>query len=346
MTDAQLLSSFGKLEKILKETEVYTKLINLNKDGVHHANLYDDDELLFPLEVGNDMYTKTLKVYLESKSFLESIEKSLNKCIDKIGKNEKAAPLMSKFNNNNNSNNNNNNNNNNNSSNSSSSSDEESKVEIGQKRKSKKPATPNSKFNKRAKQPPTDDSKDIDINSNDDHSPTITTPTKEKESSSSNNNSNNSNTNNNNNNSTSGSAVKEPKEKEKDHTTISSGQQVAARDAKSSQWILAKVNGFNQKTQKYEVIDEDEDEPKRFSVAPKDVIQLPTLSNLPPTFANNTKVLAMFPDTTAFYPAVVVSVTKTKGKPTHYTLHFEDDQENGQTPNRKVSSLHVISFTK
>ncbi|KAF2075337.1 hypothetical protein CYY_003366 [Polysphondylium violaceum] len=328
MTDAQLLSSFGKLEKILKETEVYTKLINLNKEGVHHANLYDDDELLFPLDVGNDMYAKTLKVYLESKAFVESIEKSLNKCIDKIGKNEKAAPAVSKFNNNNN---NNSNNNNNNSSNSSSSSDEESKVEIGQKRKSKKPATPNSKFNKRAKQPPpTDDSsKDTDVNSNDDHSsPTITTPTKEKESSS--------------------GGSKEPKEKEKDHnsTTISSGQQVAAKDSKSSQWILAKVNGFNQKTQKYEVIDEDEDEPKRFSVAPKDVIQLPTLSTLPPTFANNTKVLAMFPDTTAFYPAVVVSVTKTKGKPTHYTLHFEDDQENGQTPNRRVSALHVISFTK
>ncbi|EGC36465.1 hypothetical protein DICPUDRAFT_54579 [Dictyostelium purpureum] len=341
MSDAQLLSCFNRLEKILNETKIYTKLMNINKDGLA-PNYYDEDELLFPLEIGHEMYNKTLKVYLESKAYIEGIEKSLNKCIDKIGKNEKGSHLINqnKFSSNS-------------SSNSSSSSDEESsKQEIGQKRKSKK-VPPNSKLNKRLKQP--DTKEDIPSNATTTTTTTTSTTTKdhkiEKDKSDKEGKADKSDKEN-------GSHTPS-KEKGSQSTTplkdnngngnsangqIQPGQLVAARDTKL-QWILAKVNSYSPKTQKYEVIDEDEDEPKRFSVGSKDILQLPSPNNLP-QIPLQTKVLAMFPDTTAFYPAVVVNVHKVKGKPTHYHLHFEDDQENGETPNRRVNAQHVIQLTK
>ncbi|KAM9951671.1 hypothetical protein ACTFIT_002353 [Dictyostelium discoideum] len=409
MSDAQLLSYFNRIEKILNETKIYTKLMSINKEGLA-PNYYDEDELLFPLEIGHEMYNKTLKVYLESKAYIDSIEKTLNKCIDKIGKNDKASHLINQ------------NKINNASSNSSSSSDEEKSDQVGQKRKPKTKG-PGSKMNKRPKQPPpqqdevnstvphinstTTSSTSTNIkdkekekekerekfdklekesssvngvhNSKDSKS---STPNKESHSnnnnnannniinnnSSLNNSNNNNNTNNNNNNNNSSNNNSNNSNNNSNGNGNSSngnnnnnsngnhnssgngfhgmqpGQLVAARDSKSNQWILAKVSSFSQKTQKYEVIDEDEEESKRFSVGQKDIIQLPSHTNLPPTFSNNTKVLAMFPDTTAFYPAVVVNVQKVKGKPTFYHLHFEDDQENGETPNRRVNAQHVVAL--
>eukprot|EP01132_Coremiostelium_polycephalum_P008039 gene8039-9887_t len=301
MTDTQLISNFKKLEKILKETEIYTKKIDLIKEGIN-PSIYEEDE------------------------------ESVNKCIDKIGKNEKSSHLSSNSKYSGQST----------SSNSSSSSDEDtdnngggssgSSKKIGQKRKSKEVATPLSK-NKRTKQPSTE-------------SPKHEEKEKEKEKeTNSNNNSNNGNGKDKESHTINGSTTTSTPSSSS--STISSGQLVAARDSKSNQWILAKVNSFSAKTQKYEVIDEDEDEPKRFSVGNKDIIQLPTASTLPSnTFPINTKVLAMFPDTTAFYPALVVNVQKAKNKPPFYTLHFDDDQENGQTPNRRVSAQYVISYVK
>ncbi|KYQ94252.1 DUF1325 family protein [Tieghemostelium lacteum] len=310
----------------MKETEIYNKLMLIHKEGVPTSSLFDDDEeLLFPLEVGHEMFLKAQKVYLESKSFVEGIEKQLNKCIDKINKNEKSHNLLnnSKFQNNQNS------------SNSSSSSDDEenARVEVGQKRKTK-PTTPlSASKTKRFKPPQASESDRSEREGKDSNSNNII---KDNTSSHSNN----------------SSPI--PKEEKETTTakkeingngkeTISNGTLVAARE--KNQWILAKVNGFNNKTQKYEVIDEDEEEQKRFSVSMKDIIQLPTLSNLP-TFSVGTKVLAMFPDTTTFYTAQVYQITKNKNKITHYVLHFDDDQENGQTPNRRVSPQHVIQYTK
>ncbi|KAK5574828.1 hypothetical protein RB653_010082 [Dictyostelium firmibasis] len=384
MSDAQLLSYFNRIEKILNETKIYTKLMSINREGLA-PNYYDEDELLFPLEIGHEMYNKTLKVYLESKAYIDSIEKSLNKCIDKIGKNDKASHLINQ-----------NKINNNTSSNSSSSSDEEKSDQVGQKRKPKTKG-PGSKMNKRPKQPPQDEGnsavshtsntttsstsnsskdkekekekekaekleKEPSTNGNHSKESKSTTPNKESHGNNSNNNhtnninnnSNNSSNSNSNNNSINGNGNNSNGSNNGNHNSSSGngfhgmqpGQLVAARDTKSSQWILAKVGSFSQKTQKYEVIDEDEEESKRFSVGQKDIIQLPSLTNLPPTFPNNTKVLAMFPDTTAFYPAVVVNVQKVKGKPTFYHLHFEDDQENGETPNRRVNAQHVVALNK
>lgn len=61
----------------------------------------------------------------------------------------------------------------------------------------------------------------------------------------------------------------------------------------------------------------------------------------------------MFPDTTTFYSAYVVApprgvlasvflLTFQKSKPYEYSLKFEEDQIDGQTPTRKVLAQYVV----
>eukprot|EP01112_Ceratiomyxa_fruticulosa_P012987 TRINITY_DN3626_c0_g1_i1.p1 TRINITY_DN3626_c0_g1~~TRINITY_DN3626_c0_g1_i1.p1 ORF type:complete len:269 (+),score=36.20 TRINITY_DN3626_c0_g1_i1:404-1210(+) len=152
---------------------------------------------------------------------------------------------------------------------------------------------------------------------------------------------------------------------------INIGCPVAAKQTKQqqSQWILASVVSYNSKTGRYEVEDPEEEElaAKRFTVNSKEIIPLPPdpqkvkeghdPSLITPTgnyllepFADGTKVLAMFPATTAFYPAVVSGNQKgTKSHRNlvaHYLLQFEDDHEDGFTPSRRVSSQHVVPWQK
>ncbi|EGG16294.1 DUF1325 family protein [Cavenderia fasciculata] len=343
ITDVQLISVFRKIEKIVKETEVYSKKVDLlretggalNSSG--NSSVFEDDDEY----IGCEMYAKALKVYMESKSYIESLDKSMNKFVDKIGRHEKASNITKNIANNNNNNNNNNNGNNNKESTSSSSDDDSGETEPRRnlKRKSKEPSSSNNGT-------PTSSNSSGSSNGNNPYANNSATAQKTKrikpppaepipkEDSPP---------------TSSKADSKQDKDTSSKEQQITNGTLVAAREKSNNSvnWILAKVNGFNQKNQKYEVIDEDEDEPKRFFVIAKDIIQLPSTSSVSNNFSSGTKVLAMFPDTTAFYPAVVVSSTKVKNKTTHYTLHFDDDQgDNGQTPSRRVSAQYVVSFSK
>ena len=50
----------------------------------------------------------------------------------------------------------------------------------------------------------------------------------------------------------------------------------------------------------------------------------------------------MFPDTTTFYPAIVDQAPKKRS--TDFLLKFEDDEEDGDTPSRRVSYKYVVPF--
>jgi hypothetical protein len=145
----------------------------------------------------------------------------------------------------------------------------------------------------------------------------------------------------------------------------STGDLVAARAPGSDDWILAKVTGYNPKTQRYEVEDfapEEEDAfAKKFQAGHNSVIPLPPDSSLAPPSPSpgslhgprvylyhpipaKTPVLAMFPNTTTFYPAKVVSSHKKNKVVMFYHLQFDDDHEDGFTPSRKVNAQFVIPY--
>eukprot|EP00164_Ancoracysta_twista_P007883 GFYU01011284.1.p1 GENE.GFYU01011284.1~~GFYU01011284.1.p1 ORF type:complete len:249 (+),score=40.14 GFYU01011284.1:115-861(+) len=132
---------------------------------------------------------------------------------------------------------------------------------------------------------------------------------------------------------------------------IPMGEFVAARIAQNpSQWILASVMSFVQKRDKYEVMDEDPTQAdpnyqkKKYTLSSKFVVWLPsTEGDRVPDMRKGEKVMAMFPDTSCFYPAFVVTVPKRK-KNGEAVVQFEDDDEDGETPNRKVKLQYICSF--
>lgn len=151
------------------------------------------------------------------------------------------------------------------------------------------------------------------------------------------------------------------------------GDLAAARAPNSDQWILVRITGYNSKTGRYEVEDDapDEEEPiaKKFIcpsenlvLLPPDSASIPGNAQQPPnsigTFgptvylwypiSGKTPVLAMFPQTTTFYPAKIISVHKQQKNKVvqYYQLQFDDDQEGGATPTRKVNAQYVIPLPK
>jgi SAGA-associated factor 29 len=72
------------------------------------------------------------------------------------------------------------------------------------------------------------------------------------------------------------------------------------------------------------------------------LILLPNPNERIKEFSKGTQVLAMFPDTTSFYPATVVVPPKKKSP--DYLLQFvDDDDEAGLTPQRKIKPKYVVA---
>lgn len=127
-------------------------------------------------------------------------------------------------------------------------------------------------------------------------------------------------------------------------------EQVAAktsRDDENGSWILASVQRFYADTETYDV--QDEDDTSRLIRLPWNHVM--RLSNgTEGCFGKNTKVMAIFPETTSFYRAVVskepVWIVLKEGVPPmvkEMILKFEDDEdENGVTPHRRVPARYVI----
>mmetsp|Transcript_1979 Transcript_1979/g.2118 ORF Transcript_1979/g.2118 Transcript_1979/m.2118 type:complete len:359 (-) Transcript_1979:215-1291(-) len=136
-------------------------------------------------------------------------------------------------------------------------------------------------------------------------------------------------------------------------------EQVAAKVTRTDEngsWILASVQRFYPETETYDVQDED-DTSKLIRLPWNHVMKLSTGSE--GCITKSTQVMAIFPETTSFYRAVVSkrpvwrlpSKTSTAGSPgssstpvvKELILKFEDDEdENGRTPHRRVPAHYVI----
>jgi len=117
---------------------------------------------------------------------------------------------------------------------------------------------------------------------------------------------------------------------------------VAARTSKDDEngaYILAVVQRVNETTRCYEVADLDDlDSVKKLGLS-----HIQTLG-LPVEAVKGDRVLAVFPDTTAFYRAEVAKQPKKgTGRGDELVVRFEDDEdETGRTPQRRVLVDHVF----
>lgn len=112
-------------------------------------------------------------------------------------------------------------------------------------------------------------------------------------------------------------------------------------------WILAEVVQYNPATNKYEVDDIDEEQKDRYTLSRKRVVPLPLMKANPETdphalFPKGSIVMALYPQTTCFYKAIVSQVPTTVME--EYEILFEDgDYPDGYSPPLKVAQRYVIS---
>ena len=123
------------------------------------------------------------------------------------------------------------------------------------------------------------------------------------------------------------------------------GEQVAARANRSDEdgaWILSNVLEFDSRNMVYIV--QDEDDPSRVISLP--VHEVKRLEDTSTHLRHGDKVLAVFPETTSFYRAVVAKNPKAPANINamwDVVVRFEDDEdETGKNPARRYDSIAII----
>lgn len=91
-------------------------------------------------------------------------------------------------------------------------------------------------------------------------------------------------------------------------------------------WILAEVVHYNHSWNKYEIDDIDEEQKERHVLSRRRVVPLPLMRANPETdpdalFAKSTLVLALYPQTTCFYRAIIQEPPRTAQE--EYQVLFE-----------------------
>lgn len=113
-------------------------------------------------------------------------------------------------------------------------------------------------------------------------------------------------------------------------------------------WILAEVVQFNPATNKYEVDDIDEEQKDRHTLSRRRVVPLPLMRANPETdphalFPKGSTVMALYPQTTCFYKAVVQQQPTVATE--EYEILFEDGAyETGYSPPLSIPQRYVISI--
>ncbi|XP_051157721.1 SAGA-associated factor 29 [Leptopilina boulardi] len=113
-------------------------------------------------------------------------------------------------------------------------------------------------------------------------------------------------------------------------------------------WILAEVVSFNSTTNKYEVDDIDEEQKDRHTLSRRRVVPLPLMRANPETdsnalFLKEAMVMALYPQTTCFYKAVINQLPSTATE--EYEVLFEDpNYADGYSPPLNVAQRYVISI--
>ncbi|XP_073847751.1 SAGA-associated factor 29 [Musca autumnalis] len=113
-------------------------------------------------------------------------------------------------------------------------------------------------------------------------------------------------------------------------------------------WILAEVVSFLHRQNKYDVIDIDEEQKDRHVLSKRKVIPLPLMRANPETdghalFPKDTVVMALYPQTTCFYKAIIHRLPQTATE--DYEVLFEDSSySNGYAEPLPVAQRYVIVY--
>jgi SAGA-associated factor 29 len=138
--------------------------------------------------------------------------------------------------------------------------------------------------------------------------------------------------------------------------TAKSGDMVAAltkvldKGSDEENWIMAEVINYSHHTQKYEVHDIDEEQKPRHILSKRRVIPLPLFRANPETdahalFQKGTVVMALYPQTTCFYKAIINDLPASASK--DYEVLFEDSTyPNGYSDPMFVPQRFVIKQRK
>lgn len=128
------------------------------------------------------------------------------------------------------------------------------------------------------------------------------------------------------------------------------GDMVAAlvKGVEGEVWILAEVVQFLHGHNKYEVDDIDEEQKDRHVLSKRKIIPLPLMRANPETdghalFPKDTMVLALYPQTTCFYKAIINRLPTTATE--EYEVLFEDNTySEGHSPPLSVAQQYVIAY--
>lgn len=113
-------------------------------------------------------------------------------------------------------------------------------------------------------------------------------------------------------------------------------------------WILAEVVQFLHRQNKYDVIDIDEEQKDRHVLSKRKIIPLPLMRANPETdghalFPKDTVVMALYPQTTCFYKAIIHRLPQTATE--DYLVLFEDSScTNGYADPLPVAQRYVIAY--
>ncbi|RWS30469.1 SAGA-associated factor 29-like protein [Leptotrombidium deliense] len=111
-------------------------------------------------------------------------------------------------------------------------------------------------------------------------------------------------------------------------------------------WILAEIVHYNHSTNKYEIDDIDEEQKERHTLSRRRIVPLPLMRANPETnpealFPKSSLVLALYPQTTCFYRAVIQEPPKNSHD--EYQVLFEDSSyADGYSPPLSVPQRYVI----
>ncbi|GBP22711.1 SAGA-associated factor 29 [Eumeta japonica] len=117
---------------------------------------------------------------------------------------------------------------------------------------------------------------------------------------------------------------------------------------KEENWILAEVVSWLPAQGKYEVDDIDEEQKHRHVLSRRRVVPLPLMRADPRTadhalYPKGAVVMALYPQTTCFYRAVVNRLPSSAGDP--YEVLFEDSSyADGYSPPERVAQRYVIAI--
>lgn len=113
-------------------------------------------------------------------------------------------------------------------------------------------------------------------------------------------------------------------------------------------WILAEVVHYISSANKYEVDDIDEEQKDRHILSKRRIVPLPLMRANPETdgqalFPKGTTVMALYPQTTCFYKAVINQLPQTANE--EYEVLFEDPTyADGYSPPLYVAQRYVIAI--